>query len=386
MPIIIFSHRIRLSAFYAAFFAVVGVQQPFWPLWLKSNGLSAAEIGVTLAVSIGIKILAAPAAAHIADQTGERRLPMLVCVGFSLLAYGFFVFADSFWPILLVSLVFFAVWPPVMALAESLTVMVAHKEQFDYGRVRLWGSLSFIVTAIVSGRILVSEPADAVLWIVLACILLTVTTCAWLPDVRSEPRVSGLLPIVEILRNRPFGMCLITCGMIQGSHAVYYAFGTLHWQAQGYSEAIIGALWAEGVIAEIILFMFGAQSLKRFGPRGLIILAGLASTVRWLGTGYAESLPAIIALQALHAFSFGAAHLGAMYYIGAYVAPSVSATAQSLYSGIVWGVFLGATLFAAGWLYGAFQGGAFLAMTGLAMLGSLCALLIGTIKLPIPES
>jgi len=370
------SSRFRLSAFYAAFFAVVGVQQPFWPVWLKANGLTAAEIGVTLAVSIGIKVVAAPLAAHVADQTGERRRPIVALGIASLLAYVMFMFTDSFWPILAVSLAFFAVWPPVMALAESLTVMAAQRERFDYGHVRLWGSLSFIIAAIVSGSILAYSPASAVLWLALACIISTVVACALLPDVRSDPRASGQLPIVETLHDRSFVFCLVACGLIQGSHAVYYAFGTLHWQALGYSEAVIGALWAEGVVAEIVLFTFGAQSLRRFGATGLIVLAGIAAAVRWLGTGLADSLPMIAALQTLHAFSFGAAHLGAMYYIGACVSPTLSATAQSLYSGVVWGAFLGSMLFAAGYLYGSVQGGAFFAMSGVALLGILFSLFI----------
>ena len=167
---------------------------------------------------------------------------------------------------------------------------------------------------------------------------------------------------------------LASCGLIQGSHAVYYAFATLHWRAAGYSEAVIGALWAQGVLCEVLLFAWGARVVRRFGTGGLIFAAGLAAAVRWLGTGLTASLAALVFLQTLHALSFGAAHLGAMHWIGRNVEPALSATAQSLYAAIVFGLFLGGLLYAAGLLYARFDGAAFLPMAAAGLAGALMAM------------
>ena len=163
---------------------------------------------------------------------------------------------------------------------------------------------------------------------------------------------------------------LCACGLIQGSHAVYYAFGTIHWRAIGYSEDIIGALWAEGVIVEVALFAFGAVVIRRFGAGRLTVLAGAAAAVRWAGTGLTDALPAIVVMQALHGISFGAAHLGAMHYIGQHVPLALSATAQSLYSAIVFGLFLGVMLYGAGWLYQMLAGAAYLPMAVAGIMGA----------------
>ena len=163
---------------------------------------------------------------------------------------------------------------------------------------------------------------------------------------------------------------LSACGLIQGSHAVYYAFGTIHWRSIGYSEDVIGALWAEGVICEVALFAFGATVIRRFGAGRLIILAGLAAGVRWIGTGVTDALPAIVVLQALHGVSFGAAHLGAMHWIGRGRFPDLSATAQSLYSAVVFGLFLAGMLYGAGWLYQMLAGAAYAPMAAAGLIGA----------------
>ena len=375
--------RLRLSLFYAGFFAFLGVQQPFWPVWLASHGLGATEIGVVLALSIGIKMFSAPLAAHGADRSGQRRRSIVVLVAGSLATFCLFAFTHGFWPILLISVLFYALWPPVMSLAESLTMMAVQRGGLDYGRTRLWGSTSFIVVALLSGQLLVWLPPSAVLWLSLACVAATAAACLFLPDIRTERSpVHHGLPIVQALRNRALSLSLAACGLIQGSHAVYYAFGTLHWQAKGYSENVIGALWAEGVLAEIVLFAYGGRITRHLGSGGMITLAGIAAVVRWLGTGLTESLAAAVVLQALHAFSFGAAHLGAMACIGETVPASLSATAQSLYSGLVWGAGLGVMLLASGWLYQALGGSAYLAMAAVALAGTFVALRLSALTGP----
>jgi intracellular sulfur oxidation DsrE/DsrF family protein len=162
-------------------------------------------------------------------------------------------------------------------------------------------------------------------------------------------------------------------------------YALAYWQAKGYSENVIGVLWAEGVLAEIVLFAYGGRITRHLGSVGLITLAGIAAVVRWLGTGLTDSLAAVVVLQALHAFSFGAAHLGAMACIGETVPASLSATAQSLYSGLVWGAGLGLMLLASGWLYHGLGGSAYLAMAAVALAGTFVALRLSALTPRLPQ-
>jgi PPP family 3-phenylpropionic acid transporter len=364
---------LRLSLLYAAFFGVIGVQQPFWPVWLAARGLTATEIGLVLALSIGIKVVSAPAVAHLADRSGARKPLMVRFSLIALVSFATFRLADGFWLIILVSLIYFAAWPPIVTLAESVTLQAARFGQADYGRVRLWGSLSFIVTAVVAGQVLNRQPTDAVWWMIITVQAGAFASCLLLPDRREEPRLTPRPPLLDVLSDRRFAGFIIGCGLIQASHAVYYAFATLAWQKAGFSPAVIGVLWAEAVLAEVVLFACGSRLLRHTGPLALLTLAGVAAAVRWTGTALTESLPALVALQLLHAFSFGAAHLAAMHHIAAAIPANLSATAQSLYSGGVWGLCLGLGLLAAGVLFAAIGTLAFLPMAALALTGALVA-------------
>jgi PPP family 3-phenylpropionic acid transporter len=371
------ARKVRLAFFYAAFFTVIGIQLPFWPVWLAWKGMSPAEIGVLVALGVAAKVAGNPLAGHLADRMGERRRPMVAFAGCALVAFALFGLADGFWPIFAVTLLFFMLLPPVMPLGESLTMLAARDGALDYGRIRLWGSISFIVLAVVAGRVLVDEPPDVVYWMVLGAVALTAFSCLLLPDVRPDVRPeragSMVMSFLGPLRDRSFVLFLAAAAMIQGSHAVYYAFGTLHWQAAGYSDDVIGALWAEGVVAEIVLFAFGGPLVRRLGPARLIALGGIAGTVRWLVLGHTDALPALICAQTLHAFTFGAAHLGAIHFIARAVPPTLSATAQSLYSAVVMGLGTGLMLLASGSLYAALAGAAYLPMAAAALIGGLLA-------------
>ncbi len=359
----------RLALFYGGFFLVIGVLMPFWPLWLQSRGLAAAEIGIVLAAGMWIKVLINPFTSALADRLGERKR---LIVGLSVMAFAsfsLFAFAHGFWPVLMVSVLFFAFWAPMIPLGESLTMLTAARRPLDYGRIRLWGSLSFIIAAGTAGRIIAGRPVDVVYWLVLGAVGAAMGFCFLLPDVRAPKAPGRRLLILDVLRDRSFLILLAAAGMVQTSHAVYYAFGTLYWRAAGYSETVIGALWAEGVIAEIVLFAFSGLVVRRLGPAGLLMLAGAAAMVRWGVIGSTTALPALIAVQFLHAFTFGASHLAAVYFIAQRVPQALSATAMALYSSLVMGIGMGASLWTAGILYADFGGRAYLAMAVLGFLG-----------------
>lgn len=371
------STSVRLAGFYTAFLAVYGVQIPFWPVWLAAKGLTPTDIGLIVAVTVGARLIGSPLAAHIADRSGERRRLMLAMSILSLGAYGLFAFTEGFWAILAVSILSSLLFPPLMALGESLTMTGVARFNLDYGRVRLWGSLSFIVAATLSGLFLVDAPAQAILWLVLGTVALTAAACLVLPDLRTDASPVGAgLPVALVLAERKLLLMLVAAGLIQGSHAVYYAFGTLHWQAAGYADDVIGFLWALGVICEIVLFAFGRAVLRRLPAPSLLAVAGALAAFRWLVLGATTALPAVIAVQTLHAFSYGAAHLAAIHIIAATIAPGLSATAQSLYAALVMGLSLGIMLLVSGPLYDAFAGGAYVAMAASAATGAIVAMVL----------
>jgi PPP family 3-phenylpropionic acid transporter len=361
-------HAGRLALFYGAVFAALGILAPFWPVWLAGRGLDAEEIGIVLAMFLAVRVVANPAIAHVADRLGERRRPIVLLAGASTVAFALYAVTDGFWSIFAVTILFAAARAGVMPLGESLAMMTATERQIDYGRVRLWGSLTFIGGAAVTGEVLIGRDAEIVYWLSLAALAAAFFACLALPDVRPPPAERRHLPFRALASQPQFLLFMVSGALIQGAHAVYYAFSTLHWQAAGHSSFTIGLLWAEGVIAEIILFAFSGRVVAAIGPAGLIALGGLAGAVRWAVTAETTDLAALIVVQTLHAFTFGATHLGSMHFITRSVPPALTGTAQGLYAAVVAGIGMGLATLAAGHLYGAYGGGAFhvMAMMGLA--------------------
>ncbi|WP_316977417.1 3-phenylpropionate MFS transporter [Shumkonia mesophila] len=367
---------VRLSLFYVAFFGMIGVYMPFWPVWLVSRGLEPTEIGLLLGIAAGVRLFAAPLIAGVGDRSGRRRRLIAALAIGALAAFALYAWTLGFWPILAVTVLFTVVWSPLMPLGETLVNLAVRRHGLQYGPIRLWGSLGFIVAAVIGGRALVGRPDDIIFWLLLGLVAATAAACGLLPEAPPDDDGGRRPPLRSVLANPGFLLFLAAAGLIQSSHGVYYGFGTLYWKTLGYSEAAIGALWAEGVIAEVVLFAFSGRITKRFSPSALILIGALAAVARWTVTGLTGALPAVALMQLLHALTFGATHLGAITFIMQRVPPALSATAMSLYGSVLAGLAMGASILLSGPLYAAFGGGAYLAMTGIGVAGAGLALLL----------
>lgn len=365
-----------IALFFAAVFLFIGIHLPFWPVWLTAHGVAAAEIGILLSVSSWIRAFAPPLIAQVADRTGRTKPLIVALVAGTMGTYFLFIFAEGFWPLLAISALGALTFGAVLPLTENLAMRASHEHGFDYGRVRLWGSLAFIIGATFGGRMLVGREADFILTMMLAALGLTLFAAVTLPN-PAAPRSQGVRrPIAHLLSRPIFIVFLLAVGLTQASHAAYYGFGTLHWRAAGISNDVIGLLWAEGVIAEIALFAFSGAVARKLGPMRLLALGVVAGLIRWGVLGMTTDIWALVAVQGLHALTFAATHLAAMHFLLQAVPATYSSTAQSLYSGLATGALMGVAMIAAGALYGAFGGMAFLSMAALSLAGGIAAIVL----------
>ncbi len=376
----------RLGAFYAASFLVVGVQLPFWPVWLAGRGLDAQQIATVFAAAIWAKVIATPALGALADRLGKRRAVMVALAACACAAYAGLWPVAGFWALMTLNLVAGVAQSALMPLGDSITLAAVRHEGLDYGRIRVWGSISFVVAAIGSGAALAVGPAAAragneVLFLVLAASAVLVAACIGIP---AASRPAGIVrsgwtahhgDLWRLAADRRFWLFVVSAAALQSSHQLYYGFGTLYWRQLGFSDTVIGVLWAEGVVAEIVLFWYSAPFVARFGPLGLMALGGAAGIVRWSLMGLLPGLAAAAALQLLHALTFGASHLGAMHFMARNVPPGAAASAQSLYAALSAGLGSGLVMLAAGALYAAYGGHAYPFMALLSAAG-LCGVLL----------
>ncbi len=368
----------RLSLYFGAVFAVVGVVAPFWPVFLKARGLTATEIGLLLSAAMWLRVVLNPLIAQWADRRGERRRPLLLLAAAAFAGYLCFLFAEGFWGLMAVNLIASIAFSSIIPLGETVVLATVYRLSLDYGRLRIWGSLTFIATSSAGGPMLAAFGSWFVLWAILGLMAAVILGCALLPDMeRPAPQeTGGKGAVLTLLRQPAFLLFLVAGGLCNASHAVLYGFATLHWRSVGFSDGMIGLLWAEGVVAEIILFWLGNRLLARFGAAGLMSLGAAMAIIRWLAMGASDELWLALVVQALHAFTFGAAHLGAMHFIARAVPEEMSATAQSLHGAVGAGIAVGLVMAFAGVLYEAFGNGAYFFMAAIATASLAAALLL----------
>jgi PPP family 3-phenylpropionic acid transporter len=163
----------------------------------------------------------------------------------------------------------------------------------------------------------------------------------------------------DVLLTGSFLLLILAAGLTQASHAVYYGFGSVHWEALGYGGVTIGTLWSIGVIAEIVLFNWAKRPLDRFGPVGLLMGGAALGAVRWSAMALDPPLAMVAGLQVLHAGSYALTHLGTIYFIRRKLDAGFAGTAQGLFGAISGGVIMTGAIGLAGWAYGDQGGGAY---------------------------
>lgn len=367
----------RLSGFYFCYFATLGAFLPFWSLYLKQIGFSAAEIGELTGMLLATKIIAPYLWSWLADRTGRcLRLIRLTLLFAVLIFCGFLYRHDYLW-VAAVTVGFSFFWNATLPQFEAATLMHLRTEPQRYSRVRLWGSVGFIAAVLGIGRFLDDFNIEYLPWIIASLLLsnwlMALITPEALVHHDGQP-VDSLLKLIfkpELLAF--FGVYLL----LQVAHGPYYVFYSVYLQQYQYSATLTGLLWALGVCAEILIFFWMKGLLNIISLRGLLLVSLALSMLRWLMIAYgAKWLTVIVLAQLLHAASFGVAHVVAIQLLHRYFGSHHQSKGQALYSSISFGL---------GGMIGSFYSGYFWDVLGgetvfvIAALASGLALLLAFI-------
>jgi PPP family 3-phenylpropionic acid transporter len=339
----------RLSAWYFFYFAYVGAFAPYFTLYLQSLGFSAWDIGILMAAAPVMRALAPAFWGALSDRSG-RRLPI---VRFSAVAtaaaFMVFFFVQGFWGVLAGIVLNFFFWTAAHPLVEALTLDHLRERTEEYGRIRLWGSVGFIVTVMGVGRLLDVLPLAALLWVCLA-LLLGIAACAG--SLHETPHAAPAKPATSLrfaLRRPEVAALLAACFFMSAAHGPLYVFFSIHLVDHGYGKTLVGALWSLGVIAEILVFAFLPRLMRRFSLRGILLASFALAVLRFLLIGWqVDSLPLLLAAQLMHGASFGAYHAAAVTALNRWFPSQQQGRVQAVY---------GAVSFGAGGMLGNFASG-----------------------------
>lgn len=328
----------RLSGFYFFYFASLGVLVPYWGLYLQWLDFSAREIGELTAILLATRIVAPNVWGWIADHHGQRmRIVRFASFAAALGFTGILIDQSYFW-IASTMLIFSFFWNASLPQFEVTTLQHLGEHSHHYSKIRLWGSIGFILTVILLGWLLeifnVGIVPYALLLSMIAIWLMSLTV----PESASRHLSLNHQPLRTILKQPEVIAFLSICFLVQLSHGPYYTFYTIYLEQYNYSHSLIGQLWAIGVIAEVAIFLVMHRWLPRFGIRWVLLVSLLLSTVRWLLIGfYPDKLAILLFAQLLHAASFGTFHAAAIAWVHQKFTGQNQGRGQALYSSVSFG-------------------------------------------------
>jgi len=329
----------RLSGFYFFYFATLGVLVPYWGLYLQSVGFRPVDIGNLVAILMVSRIVAPVVWGWIADHR-ERRMTVVRLAAFlTVAAFTGTFFGAGFWWLAAVMLLFSFFWHASLPLLEVFVMRHTAARPGAYGRVRLWGSIGFIVSVTALGPVI---DARGPWWVLPA--LLTLMLGIWsfsltLPESEMKGPAEHAGPFRQVLLRPEVFAFLLACLLMQVSHGPYYTFYSIYLQGHGYSKSLIGGLWAFAVVCEIGVFLLMQRLLARVALRAVLMASFLLAALRWLLIGhYPDNLPVLIAAQTLHAATFGSFHATAMQLVHRFFTGRHQHRGQAIYGSLSFGI------------------------------------------------
>lgn len=383
----------RLSGFYFAYLGALGAFSPYFAPYLQTRGLGAFEISVVMSLWYGTRVFA-PSIWGAA--TGRARSPirwlragaLLTMAGFAL-----FLLPIGFGGLLVVMALFASFYNAIMPQFEALTFARLGARRTQYGRIRVWGSVGFVVSNLGFGALLQALGYGWLIWTLLPVFALLLLSAWYNTDAPVPPQpdspdastpVEGFrASILPRLRDRSLWVFLLTAFAMQVAHGPFYVFFSLHLDHNGYPAQAVGGLWSVGVTAEILMFLLVPRLLKRYSAQVIMTGCFVIGTVRWLVTALLpEHAPAIVLAQCGHAFTFAAFHSAGMQAISQYFPGRSGVHGQGLLYGLGSGAggVLGALM--AGWLWE--TGGGRASFLGAALISLLGIALARKVRLPAP--
>jgi PPP family 3-phenylpropionic acid transporter len=367
------AHFRLLSALsYCAPLLVNGVALPFFPVWLAMHKFSDHEIGIILAVPMVVRVLVAPIVAMYADRMKERADVLVFSGGLSLLTAIALYWTDTFWPVLIVYTIQGATFSPYVPVVESIVISGVRRWGFDYGSMRVWGSIAFIASTLVGGRLIGNWGGQMVLPVMIFGFVMTMVMALYCPRIGPTRRRGTPVDLQQAtgssLRQPHLLVLLVGVAIQQSSHALLQAFASIYWRDLGFSGTEIALLWSAGVAAEVTVFFQSKRLSRRFDAWTLIRVGAAVCVCRWLLFPMQWGFAGFFLLQCLHAFSYAFVHTGVQRRIIASVQATQESSAQGAYF-FYNGMFMGLMTIASGYIYAALGMASYYIMALTAVLG-----------------
>jgi PPP family 3-phenylpropionic acid transporter len=330
----------KLSFSYFAYFGILGLIVPYLSVFLDGRGYNSLEIGEILAIFTATKIIGPTLWAMLADKSGKQLSIIQLGSGLALLSFTLLFWLKGYWPITFVLALFSLFWTAILPQLEVMTMTSIRRSAKIYARIRLWGSVGFIVLAVFAGKVIEEYSSEAFTylgWLILFALFISSLLLKQPQSVRLKLQENTSL--LSKLLVPSFVFFFISGLLLQMSFGPYYSFFALYLRDLAYPSYAVGLFISLGVIAEIGVFFIAGRLYQLFGVRILISFSLFLTAIRWYMTGnFADNLYILLIAQLFHAASFGLYHSASIQFIQQHFQSNQQNRGQAIYIAGVYGI------------------------------------------------
>ena len=329
----------RLSRFYFFYYFFVGSFVPYWGIYLQSENFSPSSIGILLSLFQISRIVAPNFWGWLADHSGHRVKWIKLTSFLGLIGFIGVFWAKGFFWIFLVMSALSLFTSSTLPLAESLTLAHLATTDGHYSRIRLWGSIGFIVASLFLGYLIDLQGINILLWVLLITQAIIFFLSNTIPEAKEIHHKKNDLPIWKIIKTPSVVALLIGCTLMVSAHGVLYNFYSIYLKEHGYSSATIGWLWAVGVICEIFIFMLMPKILRRYSLKTILLISLFLGVIRFILIGASpDHFYLLLIAQMFHAATFGSFHAASIEVIAYFFKGRNQSRGQAIYNSVAYGI------------------------------------------------
>jgi len=344
------SFKLVIGSQYFLYFGVMGVFLPYFNLYCYHLKFSGFQIGVLSAIRSIALVLFPLVWGGLADRFHIRR-PIYIFSSFiSTAIWAFYLYTTDFWAMLFITIFYGIFYSPIISFLEAFTMDVLGTEKKSYGRIRGWGTIAFIMTVLLLGKVIDIYSIEIIIILIFFGSLAQALISIKIPDIQIKKQTS-FSSNAKVLLKRPVIVFLFCAFLMLVSHGTYYGFYSIHLENLGYGKTFIGISWALASIAEIIVMIKSDIIFKRFSIDNVLFFSFMAAVLRWLGLFFTTSPMSILFLQILHAVTYGTFHVSSILYIDSLTPDEGKTLGQAVNNAVTYGLGLMVGFFINGYLF-----------------------------------
>lgn len=344
------AHKLVIGSQYFLYFGVLGIYLPFFNLYCYHLGFSGLNIGVLSAVRSVALVVFPLIWGILADRLNARRPIYILCSFCSALIWMQFLFTVDFGPMLIITIFYGMFYAPIISFLEAFTMDILGEEKKSYGRIRVWGSISFILAVLILGKIIDLYSVAIIVGLILAGSLMFSLISTQIPATQVVQKKHRPGSARSLLDGRV--MVFLFCAFLMlVSHGAYYGFFSIHLENMGFGSTFIGLTWALASAAEILVMIRSNQIFRRFSLESVLIFSFMIAALRWFVLCFVQSAATILLSQVMHAVTYGTFHIASILYIDRLTPDKAKTLGQAVNNAVSYGLGLMVGFFFSGYLY-----------------------------------